>query len=70
MAIWHTLASQGKAVNFLLQISGAFSFSFDSKQKVLAQKARKVSPSTKKWNDLRRQKFLASKKNLLKKKKL
>ena len=45
----------------MLKISYTFSFSLDTKEKVLAKKARKVSPSTKNRNDLRRQKFLASK---------
>ena len=61
MAFCQTLASQGKAFHFVLKIGEAFSFSLDPKEKVLAQKARKVSPSTKKRNYLRRQKFLSSK---------
>ena len=68
MAFCQTLASQGKAFAFSLKIGETFLFSLDTKENtsspVLSQKVRKTSPSTKKWNALRRQKFLASKKNL------
>ena len=61
MAFCQTLASQGKAFNFSLKIGEDFAFFLDTKKEVPVQKTRKVSPSTKKRNDLRRQKFLASK---------
>ena len=58
------MASQGKAFTFTLKIGETFSFSLDTKKKTLSpvpvQTVRKISPSTKKRNALRRQKLLAS----------
>ena len=59
MEFCQVLASQGKS--FSMNIGDTFSFSLDTKEKTPAPKARKVSPSTQKRNDLRRQKYLASK---------
>ena len=61
MAFFPTLASQGKAFKLSLKIGEDFSFFLDTKKEVPVQKIRKVSPSTKKRNALRRQKFLAFK---------
>ena len=62
MAFCQSLASQGKALHFSLKIGDTFSFSLDtSETENIPVKVKKVSPSTQKRNDLRRQKFIASK---------
>ena len=61
MEFCQALSSQGKAFSFSMKIGDSFSFSLDTKEKAPAPQARKVSPSTQMRNDLRRQKYLASK---------
>ena len=64
MEFSQALASQEKAFSFSIKIGDTFSFSLDTKEKALAPQARKVSPSTQKRNNLRRQRFVASKTKL------
>ena len=64
MEFCQVLASQEKAFSFSIKNGNTFSFSLDTKEKAPAPQARKVSPSTQKRNNLRRQKFLASKAKL------
>ena len=64
MEFCQALASQEKVFSFSIKIGNTFSFSLDTKEKAPAPQARKVSPSTQKRNNLRRQKFLASKAKL------
>ena len=66
-AFCHTLANKGRAVNISLKIDSSFILSLDTKdnEKVPASKAKKkVSPSTQRRNQRRRNEFLASKEAL------
>ena len=64
LAICQVLATQGKDFSFSLKVGSNFEFNLDTKVKLQAVKEKKkLSPSTKRRNDRRREQFLATKTN-------